>query len=636
MNVVPEIDVLPERPYPGLRAFRQDEWTIYFGREDHANEVIRRVGRHGLVLLHGASGCGKSSLIRAGVLPSLEIDHEIGGRMWRTATIRPSEGLLMRLAEVLEHTLPRPQPEPAEEDTETNSPVPPGWADLVVKGGGLVGYVEDALRAAGGGSLCLLVDQFEEIFRWAKEKSDAEARLFIEFLKNVRAPESGSGFFVILTMRSDYLGSCATYDGFAEFLNERQYLLPKMDEFGLLRAIHEPAELYGGSIEPAVATLLLPVVIQQLDGLPVLQHALMRASDHARKRYAPDEPWVVTSDDLEAIGGAERALSQHADEVFAAATRGDSRLEEAVEWIFRALTDLDADRRAIRRPCRFKELAPVSGVSRDNALKVLEPFRAPDCVFISPYQPAALDDDTEIDISHEALIRQWPRLCSTGIGGQAPPGWVYREFYDGMVWRSLVFQAEKFAGDRRQLLSVATTEQRLPWFKSIKKHPGWTRRHVMGDLRLEADIFDKQWDNVEQLMEASAKNAASEHTLIGRLRTARNFSLISMCIALIAFGISFYFYWEAEKSRDEIEAKNISLNKLKEQSDRLAVIGTQLIESICINSSGNDKNQLDLCKKSLLQQFRGSVAFKVGEETPSSTQIKGEGRPLPPGQTHQR
>ncbi len=612
-DIAVPVDVLPDRPYPGLRAFRQDEWPIFFGREEHADEVISRIGRHGLVLVHGASGCGKSSLIRAGVLPTLETDHEVGGRTWRTATMRPSEGLLTRLAGALETALPRAKT-PDEDSAESSAATERSWAELIVKGGGLVTYVEQALRDQGGGSLCLLVDQFEEIFRWAKEKSDAEARLFIDIMKNVNPPEGGSGFFVILTMRSDYLGSCAAYDGFAEFLNPRQYLLPKMDQFGLLRAIHEPAELYGGNIEPSVATLLLPVVNQQVDGLPVLQHALMRASDHARKRYKEDEQWLVTADDLAAVGGAEQALSQHADEVFAAATHGDPDLEEAVEWMFRALTDLDADRRAIRRPCRFKELADISGVSREAALKVLEPFRAPDCVFIGPYLPAQVEDDTEIDISHEALIRQWPRLCSIGIGGQTPPGWIYREFYDGMVWRSLVFQAEKFAGDSRQLLSVATTEQRLPWFKTIKKHPGWTRRHVMGDLRVETDIFDKQWDNVARMMEASAKNAASAHSLIGRLRGARNLSLFLLAASLFAMA------WAIDAGRQAREAEATA----SETNKRLSAFGNALVPALCEAQWKSDLSNKKLCETAVGQQFQSSLDFQTG---PQLKELKSSGPP---------
>ena len=544
MNAFTPVDVLPERPYPGLRAFQKGEWPIFFGREQHADEAISRLGRQGLVLVHGASGCGKSSLVRAGVLPTLETHHEAQGKPWQTATMRPSEGPLTRLGEVLEKALPPPADASA------------GWADLVVQGSGLVDRIEETLRSSGG-SFCLLIDQFEEIFRWSRERSDAEARLFIEFLQQAGNRKDGGAFYVILTMRSDYLGECARYDGFAEFLNPRQYLLPRMDEFGLLRAIHEPAELYGGSIDTAVAASLLPVVKRQLDGLPVLQHAMMRASHHARARVAPGAPWLVTAEDLALAGGAEHALAQHADEVLAEATGGDPELLEAAEWIFRALTDLDADRRAIRRPCRLGELVAVSGIDRARTLALIDAFRAPDCSFICPYQPAPIDDGDELDISHEALIRQWPRMCDTGIDPTTgrPNGWVYREFFSGLVWQSLVVQAMAYAENPDHLLSVATTEQRLPWFRRIEVRPGWTRRHALSE-RGDAASSAEEWRNVKAMMDASGRNLAQQQGMIGRLRRVRNGSLLFLVLALGAFVVSFGLYLRLANTEREL-AKQI-------------------------------------------------------------------------------
>ena len=133
-----------------------------------------------------------------------------------------------------------------------------------------------------------------------------------------RAPR---GLFVILTMRSDYLGECARFEGFAEAVNGSQYLLPRMDDFALLRAIHEPATLYGGEIDPAVGDRLLFTAREEEDALPVLQHALMRACAHTRMRQGSTEGWTVTLADLQAIEGEHGALSQHADEVLAEVTR---------------------------------------------------------------------------------------------------------------------------------------------------------------------------------------------------------------------------------------------------------------------------------------------------------------------------
>src|SRR4051794_28215566 len=98
---------LPTQPYPGLRPFNQNEWAIFFGRESMIDEVIRLLADHHLVVIHGASGCGKSSLVRAGVLPWLSLDHAASGMSWRTGIARPTGGPLRNLATAIAAALER-------------------------------------------------------------------------------------------------------------------------------------------------------------------------------------------------------------------------------------------------------------------------------------------------------------------------------------------------------------------------------------------------------------------------------------------------------------------------------------------------------------------------------------------------
>src|SRR3954454_2318728 len=155
-------------------------------------------------------------------------------------------------------------------------------------------------------------------------------------------------------MRSDFLGACTRFEGFAEAVNRCQYLLPRMDDFALLRAIHEPATLYGGTVDPVVGDRLLFAAREAEDALPVLQHTLMRATDHARARDG-HERWTVKPDDLAAVEGLQSAPSRHAEEVLAEATGDRARLK-AAEWLFRSLTDLDAEGRVIRPPTRLRHV----------------------------------------------------------------------------------------------------------------------------------------------------------------------------------------------------------------------------------------------------------------------------------------
>jgi hypothetical protein len=239
----------------------------------------------------------------------------------------------------------------------------------------------------------------------------------------------------------------------------------------------------------------------------------MRAWDYKSR---PEKGWRLELDDLKAIGGVEAALSRHADEVLGDAIRGPDGApaparEEALEWIFRSLTDLDADGLGVRRTRRFRELIQVAGSQVDEATvrALVDRFRAADCSFLAPYQPEPIEAESGIEISHEALIRKWGRLSDRRWEAGRPRGWVWREFQDGQTWRALAFLAQ----GRGSTLSPAATEQRLPWFRMIQKRPEWTQRYAAA--RASAGGTDNSEANgeladVKSLFERSLRNLRRE------------------------------------------------------------------------------------------------------------------------------
>jgi len=513
---------LPPEPYPGLRPFEPAEWAIFFGRETMTHEVIGRLAEQHLVVVHGSSGCGKSSLVRAGVLPQLALAHAASGKGWRTAVMRPSGGPLRNLARCLGEEVGSPPDASAGDDPAT------AWHDRLALGPAVLATVDAALPSDT--SLCLLVDQFEELFRWARERSVEEAKLLVELLCAVaREPHPPApNFFVILTMRSDYLGECARFEDFAETVNRCQYLLPRMDDFAILRAVHEPAVLYGGTVDPAVGDRLLFAARREEDALPILQHTLMRACTLARARHgAGNDGWTIALDDLMAIEGREGALSAHAEEVLADATCDDPRRLKAAEWIFRSLTDLDAEGRAIRRPCPFGELIAVAGGDRAGVQDIVEAFRARGCSFLTPSSAEPLHDGTEIDLAHEALIRHWRRLSDPerDAVSQEPAGWLWREVEDGQRWRALAVQARAFRNDPSATLSPATTEAYLAWWP--EHSAAWAKRYARERQRA-AD----EYHEVEALWTASKAALDVERTRLERERSLRRRAQFGTRIAI--------------------------------------------------------------------------------------------------------
>jgi hypothetical protein len=286
--------------------------------------------------------------------------------------------------------------------------------------------------------------------------------------------------YVIVTMRSEFLGECARFAGFAEMINRTQYLVPRLEDDGLLRAVRRPAQMYGAVFDEDLAERLIASVRGREDELPLLQHGLTLIWEDANARVVPGERVKLDVDNAKSL---VELLSRHADKVMASVAPDDRRAQ-LVEAAFRALTSVNSEGAAIRRPPTFKKLCAETGAAADDLRPILDGFRASGVSFVTPYAPKPIEDKTPIDISHEALIRCWRKV--------EPDGWLQREIRDGLAWRSLLDQAETFDNDRRTFLSEPVAEVRGPWLK--ERNAAWAERYGGG------------WSKVETLI-----NASKEH-----------------------------------------------------------------------------------------------------------------------------
>jgi formylglycine-generating enzyme required for sulfatase activity len=507
----------PKNPYPGLRPFEADEWSIFFGREDMIDEVIDRLAVHRLVLIHGPSGAGKSSLVRAGVLPKLERQHRRADAPWRTCTIRPSGGPLWNLAKELARL------EGNADDADRVGQI----VGQFNRRGATLSAVVASLKGFPEQRLCILVDQFEELFRFEKETSREEAELFVDLLvrSDVDAAERGTDgemeqdrqpaiVHVIVTMRSEFLGECARFSGLAETVNRTQYLVPRMERKALLRAIRRPAELYGGEVTLDLADRLIADAGGREDELPLIQHGLMLMWHEAAARLQHNHKVVLDSAPLEAAGGLSRMLSAHADAA-ADAAAPDAERRHIIERLFRALTDVNVEGRAIRRPQAFRDLVAVTATDADTLRDLIEALRRDGVSFLTPYPPLPITDATPIDIGHEALIRCWDRLANP------QNGWLKREFDDGLIWRLLLVESKSFERDKRHILSPVTTIERWAWWRDRKLNAAWAAR------------YGGNFASVDKLLEASWRNARRQQMHVQYLVYILLFGIIAGLIGWI-------------------------------------------------------------------------------------------------------
>lgn len=472
---------LPPRPYPGLRPFEKDEWPIFFGRERMADAIVARLLEKKLLVVHGDSGCGKSSLVRAGVLPRLEQQSARGGLRWRTCSAMPREAPLWNLATALAGL----------DGTGRSEAGAIACRRALNFGGEAPEALAELLGAGPDDQVCILIDQFEELFDHARRHGHEEATLFTEILVGLldRPPP---GLHAVLTMRSEFLGACSSFPGFPEAVNATQYLVPRMAHADLLRAIREPAALYDGEISRELAERLIADGGGGQDQLPLIQHGLMllhrdQAAPQHEAAAEAGPTWRLGLEHYHPAGGLAAMLSVHADAVQLGAERHclpAERPGRVIEDIFRALTDINADGQAIRRPRTLGQLVAVSGADAAAVRCVLAAFRADGVSFLKPYGDAEIGADELIDVSHEALIRCWARLADPA------DGWLLREFRNGLVWRSLLVQADSFERNPANVLGASTTDERERWLQ--RRNPAWAERYGGG------------WERVHRLVAASA------------------------------------------------------------------------------------------------------------------------------------
>ncbi|MEV4359914.1 AAA family ATPase [Nonomuraea sp. NPDC049625] len=475
-------------PYLGLAPFGQSQAEVFYGREKLTAQLVDaladRLDKPGILVVSGASGAGKSSLVHAGLLPALATGGlSAESARWPVAVVRPTTQPRDELARALARVAGR---DPAA--IRTLLEATPDQAHTVVRD------VVDAHAAPGtvvastGERLILVIDQFEQIFTLPDDvhpglNSPAERQRadFITALHAAAAhpcgPDGEPAALVIAVIRSDFLSSCAAYPQLADAARDGVFLVGPMSAPQLRLTITGPAEQAGLHIAPAlIDAILADLPASASDGgyevgaLPLLSEAMRVTWQHR-------EGDQLTSHGYELSGGVARAVQTSAEAVYTALTPGRQAIARQV---FHRMTTVTRDGRAVRRPIPYRrrpnpELDALDRPEAPTAAGgrcVESAFGIEDVVEAFAAQRLIVVDGETAQITHDTLLHAWGRLR----------GWLEDDPANRALYSQLVDDAAAWAHNGRPASYLyraerltATLKTRQHWHTALDRYPPLSR-----------------------------------------------------------------------------------------------------------------------------------------------------------------
>jgi len=354
-----------EPPYMGMRYFDTVDADLFFGREALTRDLLARVEKESFLAIVGASGSGKSSVARAGLIPAWRKINERGVVQAIVPTAHPLESLAASLTR----------------DSESVTATSTLMDDLKKDSRSLRLYVK---KTFGETKLLLLVDQFEETFTLCKDAEERKA--FIENLLFLADDDSAR---VVITLRADFYHHCAEYEGLRVMLEKHQAYIGAMTADELRQAITAPAETNGCDFQPGLVDLILSDVGAEPGALPLLSHALLETWKRRQGR-------MLTLQGYHEAGGVKKAITRTAESVYDKLTPAEQIIARS---IFLRLTELGEGVQDTRRRVKMDELAQSK--EQDTVAKVLKTLT--DARLVTTEEDSA-------EVAHEALIREWGTL----------------------------------------------------------------------------------------------------------------------------------------------------------------------------------------------------------------------------------
>jgi WD40 repeat protein/energy-coupling factor transporter ATP-binding protein EcfA2 len=455
-----------QNPYRGLYAFESEQAQYFCGRDEAVRTLISRLAESRFLAVIGYSGSGKSSLVKAGLLPHLKGDRLPGSSQWEIASFTPGEHPLGKLVDILARQ-------------QQNQPH------------------------------LLFIDQFEEVFTLCQD--DEERKAFIRLIaQEVKKTEVETR--IILTIRGDFLNRCADYLEIITLINSippTSFIVTPMSFAELEEAIEKPAKLHGVRFEDGLVSQIFADVVNRPGALPILQYALKELWRVCIEEPELPQP-LLTRKGYEEIGGVKGALDKRATILYESLTTIDQAF---VRRLFMELVQLGEAGEVTRRRASWERLETISD-SPQQLQRVVG-------LLAGSQQRLIITDEKTVEVAHEALLSEW-KLLNTWIAENLENIRLSRSLeQDCQEWLQRFNKLDNalLTGAKLAVISewVNKTQSRLTPLEVefLQKSLAKRDRELQSALKLERELRELA-ESKQQEAEARAK-AESQKTLTARI-----------------------------------------------------------------------------------------------------------------------
>lgn len=526
----------PENPYKGLRAFQLADARDFFGRERLIQRLIKRLGEPDrlarFLAIIGPSGSGKSSVVRAGLMPALWRGDLPGSDRWFVVEMMPGTHPFDELEIALTRVAAN-QSGSLREQLDRDAR-------------GLL-RVASLILPDDESELVVIVDQFEEIFTLVDD--EARRRQFINLLQEAIV-EPRSRVRVIITLRADFYDRPLQYAEFGELVRSRMETVMPLSADELEEAIVRPAERVGVSYEPGLVAAIIGDVHYQPGALPLLQYALTELFEQHTDR-------MLTHEAYQALGGAAGALAKRAEALYH--EQADAG-QETIRQMFLRLVSLGEGSEDTRRRVPRAELLAIAS-SEELMDDILDTYAA--------YRLLTMDHDPAtrrptVEIAHEAILREWERLRS----------WLNESRHDIRQQRLLAAAAAEWVHAERDpsyLLRGARLDQMSSWAAETRLALTRSEREF-----LETSVSEHQrQENAEQ--ERQRRELATQRQLAEQQRRAANrLRYLVAALAVFLVGAIVFAGFALEQEQKAQEARIVAQQE-RDKSEREANVNHSLV-----------------------------------------------------------